>query len=246
MEAVVDAAIGVSIFSLIAGLLVFSALSGASSYLSFTEDAMVRAESRAALNLIKSLVSRSSREAYLLNPLYVVAPSHDFRGVRVDFVAKVSFTQRIVQSGPGVALSFPSDYTTCTAEGRGAIVVTRYGVHVSGLRLDPDLVNYGEDGTIRVSESASLCHYGGSTVVESGYEIVPFVFESPVVVFTDSSYHVVPAVYPDLVVAFVKGRFVEPSRVSIPPDAVYLSETTVTENGITLSVEVWAWWGGPS
>ncbi|MCS7127268.1 MAG: hypothetical protein NZ953_02600 [Thaumarchaeota archaeon] len=242
----VDAAIGVSLFALVAGLVVFSALSGASSYLSFTEDAMVRVESRAALNLIKSLVSRSSRDAFFLNPAYVGAPSYDFRGIRVDFVARVSFTQRIVQSGPAVALSFPSDYTTCATGGGGTIVVTQYGVLVRGLRLDPRLVNYGEDGTTRVSGSASLCYYGGSTVVESGYEIAPIIFESPVVVFTESSYHVVPAVYPELVVAFVKGRFVEPSRVSIPPDAVYLSETTVSENGVTLSVEVWAWSGGVS
>ncbi|MCS7094994.1 MAG: hypothetical protein NZ988_04210 [Thaumarchaeota archaeon] len=245
MEAVVDAAIGVSLFALVAGLVVFSSLSGASTYLSYTEDASVRIESRAAMNLIKSLVSRSSREAFLLNPNYVGSPSHNLDGVRVDFVARVSFTQEILQTGRGLALSFPSDYTTCIA-GRGSIVVSPYSVSVKGLRLDPGLVTYRDDGTIQVSGSYDLCYYGGSTSVEPDYEITPMFFESPIVVYTESSYHVVPAVYPDLVVAYIKGRFVEPSRVTIPPDAVYLSETTISENGVTLSIELWAWSGGAS
>ncbi|MCS7118371.1 MAG: hypothetical protein NZ957_06270 [Thaumarchaeota archaeon] len=246
MEAVVDAAIGISLFALVAGLLVFSALSGVSSYLSYTEDAAVRIESRAVLNLLKSLVSRSSREVYLLNPNYVGDPSHNFRGIRVDFVARISFTQKVVQTGGGLALSFPSDYTSCNIGDGGSIIVTPYSVSVKGLRIDPSLVAYEGGNVVKVSQDARLCFYGGSSEVNAGYEVVPRIFESPVVVYTGSSYHVVPAVYPDLVIAYIKDRFVEPSRVKIPPDAVYLSETTVSDNGVTLSIELWAWSGGAS
>jgi hypothetical protein len=34
--------------------------------------------------------------------------------------------------------------------------------------------------------------------------------------------------------------------VTVPSDAVYVSDSTVMENGVSVTIEVWAWPGGVS
>ncbi|MDJ0274679.1 MAG: hypothetical protein QXO17_06940 [Nitrososphaerota archaeon] len=245
MEAVVDAAIAAGVFALAVGVVVVFALSGGSMYLSYTEDAMVRAEARAVTNFLKGYISRSSKNLLELNPSYVGRPAMDLTGFRVDFVARISFPQRIAISQAGASPSFPSQVFACpTGPGKG-VAVSRYGVGITGMRPDPNLVKIESDGTIRANAQLKVCSFTYSDTIEPGALTSVFTHESPIVFYTDGgSYVVVPSAYPEAVLAFVKGRSVDPSSVRVPSDAVYVSDSTIMENGVSITIEVWAWSGG--
>mgnify|MGYP000000301725 CR=1 FL=1 len=245
MEAVVDAAIAAGVFALAAGLVVVFALSGGSQYLSYTEDAALRAEARAVTNFLKGYISRSSKNLLELNPSYSGSPQIDLSGFRVNFVARIGFPQKITVSGAGVVPSFPSQVYSCTTgEGMG-VAVSRYGAGVLNMKPDAGLIEIGSDGTVRVKVNAKLCSFMFTDTVEAGSTVSVYINNSPIVLYNDAgSYVVIPSAYPTAVLAFVKGKFVEPSLVIVPSDAVYVSDSTVMENGVSVVLEVWAWPGG--
>jgi hypothetical protein len=243
MEAVVDAAVAAGIFAIAVGLVAFYGLSGGVSYLNYSEDAMVRTEARAVLNAVKGLIARSPYELYRLNPAYSGSTSIAVEGWRVNFVVRVRFPQQVMVSQAGVVLSYPSEYITCPTQ-QGKIAVTRYSIGVQGLRLDPALVSIDKDGKLSFPTNTKVCSPGGVSEAPSE-PISAFSLEMPAVVYTDGgAYYVIPPAYPEAVLAVLNGRYIEPARVNIPADAVYLSETTVMGSGLNLVVEVWAWAGG--
>ncbi len=247
MEAVVDAAIAAGVFALAAGLVVVLALSGGSQYLSYTEDAALRTEARAVTNFLKGYISRSSKNLLELNPSYSGLPAVDLSGFRVNFVARIGFPQQIVISQAGVVPSFPSQVYSCpVGEGKG-IAVSRYGVGVLDMRPDAELVQVSFDGSVKVKEDVRICSFMYTDTVEAGSTFGIAFHNSPVVVYNDAgSYVVVPSAYPSAVIAFIRGRPVEPTRVTVPSDAVYVSDSTIMENGVSVTIEVWAWPGGLS
>jgi hypothetical protein len=247
LEAVVDAAIAAGVFALAAGLVLVFALSGGSQYLSYTEDATLRAEARAVANFLKGYISRSSKNLLELNPSYSGPPRIDLTGFRVNFVARIGFPQQIVVSRASAVPSFPSQVYSCPAgEGKG-IAVSRYGVGTMGMRPNAGLVEVNSDGTVKVKGASSVCSFMYSDTMESGSTFGIATHNSPIVVYNDAgSYVVVPPAYPEAVIAFVRGKPVEPTSVTVPSDAVYVSDSTVMENGVSVTIEVWAWSGGVS
>jgi hypothetical protein len=249
MEAVVDAAVAAGVFAIAVGLVAFFGLSGGISYLNYSEDALVRTEARAVANMIKGLIARSSYNLHNLNPSYSNTKFIDVKGFKINFVAKVKFTQSVNIYGTSVTLSYPSEYRVCPTK-QGGVAVTRYSVDVKGLELYPSLVNLDRSGKVTISEEATVCSFNGVLQVAEGETISVFSLDMPAVVYTDSKYYVLPPAYPTAVIAVVlkppwmEGEYVEPVNVKIPSDAAYLSETTLLENGVNLVVEVWAWTGG--
>jgi len=244
MEAVVDAAVAAGVFAIAVGLMAFFGLGGSISYLNYTEDALVRNEARAVVNMLKGLISRSSYDLHRVNPAYSGATSVAVEGFKVNFIAKVRFTQSVAVEGLRVALSYPSEYRICPTLG-GSIVVTLYSVGVKGLKLDPSLVRLDREGKVSVSTNAVVCSFEGVSQLSPESPSSVFSIGMPAVVYTDEgSYYVIPPAFPEAVVAVVGGRYVEPASVRVPSDAVYISETTVMEKGVNLVIEVWAWTGG--
>jgi hypothetical protein len=191
--------------------------------------------------MIKGLIARSSYNLHNLNPSYSNTKLIDVKGFKINFVAKVKFTQSVNIYGTSVTLSYPSEYRVCPTK-QGGVAVTRYSVDVKGLELYPSLVNLDRSGKVTISEEATVCSFNGVLQVAEGETISVFSLDMPAVVYTDSKYYVLPPAYPTAVIA--EGEYVEPVNVKIPSDAAYLSETTLLENGVNLVVEVWAWTGG--